>query len=250
MPRTACNGQHATDNMQPLGMVAVPCSLDDQSDEIRGLRKAPDLAQARAHTQAHAQAHARTHAPQEPARWPLGSAHLAYALQRLCSQLWWSESVFFAIAYTSAARRGLPRHTHTHTRTRARTHAHAPLPAFPTHVRLRSKPRASIAPHKKPWHHHGTAAPATSAPGLGSPLPYLHRDWAHAATSAPGLGSPLPYLHRDWAHPVHICTGTGLTPAASAPGLGSPCHICTGTGLAPATSAPGLGSPLPHLHRD
>ena len=82
-----------------------------------------------------------------------------------------------------------------------------------------------------------------------------------AATSAPGLGSPLPHLHRDWAHPGHICTGTGLTPATSAPGLGSPrphlhrdwarpCHICTGTGLTPATSAPGLGPPLPHLHRD
>ncbi len=43
-----------------------------------------------------------------------------------------------------------------------------------------------------------------------------------AATSAPGLGSPLPHLHRDWADPCHICTGTGLTPATSALGLGSP----------------------------
>ncbi len=42
------------------------------------------------------------------------------------------------------------------------------------------------------------------------------------ATSAPGLGSPMPDLHRDWARPGHICTGTGLTPATSAPGLGSP----------------------------
>ena len=42
-----------------------------------------------------------------------------------------------------------------------------------------------------------------------------------AATSAPGLGAPLPHLHRDWAHPLLICTGTGLTPATSAPGLGS-----------------------------
>jgi hypothetical protein len=33
------------------------------------------------------------------------------------------------------------------------------------------------------------------------------------ATSAPGLGSPRPYLHRDSAHPGHICTGTRLTPA-------------------------------------
>ncbi len=46
------------------------------------------------------------------------------------------------------------------------------------------------------------ARPATSAPGLGSPLPHLHRDRA-----------PLPHLHRDWARPCHICTGTGLAPA-------------------------------------
>ena len=31
-------------------------------------------------------------------------------------------------------------------------------------------------------------APATSAPGLGSPLPRLRRDW----------GSPVPHLRRDW----------------------------------------------------
>ena len=40
-----------------------------------------------------------------------------------------------------------------------------------------------------------------------------------AATSALGLGSPLPHLRRDWAHPCHICAGTGPTPATSAPGL-------------------------------
>ncbi len=51
--------------------------------------------------------------------------------------------------------------------------------------------------------------------------PHLHRDWAHPATSAPGLGSPLPHLHRD----------RGSPPPTSAPGLGPP--------LA-ATSAPGL----------
>jgi hypothetical protein len=72
---------------------------------------------------------------------------------------------------------------------------------------------------------------ATSAPGLGSPLPHLHRDRAH----------PLPHLRRDWAHPLphlrrdgahrcHICAGTGLTP----------CHICAGTELTAATFAPGL----------
>jgi hypothetical protein len=40
------------------------------------------------------------------------------------------------------------------------------------------------------------------------------------ATSAPGLGSPLPHLHRDWAHPCHISTGTRPIPATSALGLG------------------------------
>ena len=30
------------------------------------------------------------------------------------------------------------------------------------------------------------------------------------ATSAPGLGLPLPHLHLDWAHPCHICTGIGI----------------------------------------
>jgi hypothetical protein len=55
-------------------------------------------------------------------------------------------------------------------------------------------------------------APATAAPGLGSPLP----------TSAPGLGSPCHICAGTGAHPAHICTGTGLTPTSSAPGLGSP----------------------------
>jgi hypothetical protein len=71
---------------------------------------------------------------------------------------------------------------------------------------------------------------ARSVPGLGSP----------PATSAPGLGSPLPHLRRDWARPCHICAGTGLAAATSAPGLG----------LAAATSASGPGSPQPHLYRD
>jgi hypothetical protein len=56
--------------------------------------------------------------------------------------------------------------------------------------------------------HRPSVQPATSAPGLRSPLPH----------SAPGLGSPLPHLHRDFAHRCHICTGTGLTAATSAPG--------------------------------
>ena len=70
------------------------------------------------------------------------------------------------------------------------------------------------------------------------------------ATSALGLGSPLPHLRRGWAHPCHICTRTGLTPATSALGLGPPRSHSAGTGLTPATSALGLGSPLPHLHWD
>jgi hypothetical protein len=122
-------------------------------------------------------------------------------------------------------------------------------------------------------------SPATSAPGLGSPLSHLHRDWAHLShmcateraphTCAPRLGSPRTQLHHDWAHPYHICTGTyprhictatGLTPHTAASGLSSPwphlhhdwahpCHVCTGTGLDLATSAPGPGSTLPHLRR-
>ena len=65
---------------------------------------------------------------------------------------------------------------------------------------------------------------------FGACLVALHQVFFHpharvgrtAATSAPGLGSPLPHLRRDWAHPCHICARTGLTPATSAPGLGSP----------------------------
>jgi hypothetical protein len=64
--------------------------------------------------------------------------------------------------------------------------------------------------------HRPSVQPATSAPGLRSPLPH----------SAPGLGSPLPHLHRDlahryhilhrdWAHRCHICTGTGQTVGAA-----------------------------------
>ena len=34
-----------------------------------------------------------------------------------------------------------------------------------------------------------------------------------AATSAPGLGSPLPHLLRDSAHHRHICAGTGTVSA-------------------------------------
>ena len=67
------------------------------------------------------------------------------------------------------------------------------------------------------------------------------------ATSAPGLGSPVPHLHRDLARPCHICTGTGPNAAISAPGLG---HICTGYWGHPCDVCTGTGPPLPHLHRD
>ena len=101
---------------------------------------------------------------------------------------------------------------------------------------------------------------ATSAPGLGAPLP-LHRSarrrfvclfddssgsrsFSHSssrrcrgsfATTASGLRLFGPsHLHRDWAHRCNICAGTWA----------HRCHICTGTGLAAATSAPGPGSLL------
>jgi hypothetical protein len=40
--------------------------------------------------------------------------------------------------------------------------------------------------------------------------------WANPATSAPGLGSPLPRPHQDWTRPCHICTGTGGMAAGAA----------------------------------
>jgi hypothetical protein len=69
----------------------------------------------------------------------------------------------------------------------------------------------------------GCNTPATSAPGLGSPL----------SASAPVLSSLTHF---------HICAGTGLT---------HPCHICAGTGLTPplcvrrppGASAPTTGRP-------
>ena len=97
----------------------------------------------------------------------------------------------------------------------------------PSHAPRRCAPAATSASHICT----GIGlTPATSARGLGSPLPHLRRDCA----------SPLPRLRRDWAHPCHLCAGT----------VPHPCHICAGTGLTPATSAPGLGSLLPRLRRD
>jgi hypothetical protein len=108
----------------------------------------------------------------------------------------------------------------------------------------------------------------------------LYRDWAHPrhiftgtglarSTSAPGLGSRLPYLHRDRVTLCHICTGTVLTPATSASGPGwrsfhfamlssgpAPLHrfalhkSATGNGScrpSPDRSHPGLGSPPAHI---
>ena len=49
-------------------------------------------------------------------------------------------------------------------------------------------------------------------PSLISLSSFLHGGFT-PATSALGLGSPLPHLHRDWPHRCHICTGTGLTVA-------------------------------------
>ena len=49
------------------------------------------------------------------------------------------------------------------------------------------------------------------------------RTWLTLATSAPGLGSPLPDLLWDWAHPCHICTGTGPTPFPICTATGQPC---------------------------
>ena len=46
-----------------------------------------------------------------------------------------------------------------------------------------------------------------------------------SATSAPGLGSPLPHPHQDRARPARICAEAGLTTATSAPGLSSPCRL-------------------------
>jgi hypothetical protein len=62
------------------------------------------------------------------------------------------------------------------------------------------------------------------------------------ATSAPGLGSPLPHLHRDWAHPCHICTGTGRpgtctrTPPPLVPVLHTVLRLQIACCLASATS--------------
>jgi hypothetical protein len=115
-----------------------------------------------------------------------------------------------------------------------------PRGAHAVSTRCNSAPQADWRrSHRRPCGHTGCRtgcgrcctglAPATSAPGLGSPLPHLRRDWAHPShiragtgltppTSAPGLGPSLPHLRRDWAHPcphlrrdwarpAHICAG-------------------------------------------
>jgi hypothetical protein len=49
-----------------------------------------------------------------------------------------------------------------------------------------------------------------------------------AATSAPGLGSPVPNFHREGLASASFCAGTGCKP---------PTHICAGTGQANAIAA-------------
>ncbi len=132
-------------------------------------------------------------------------------------------------------------HKHGRTNTQAQTHAHM-FAHTCTHTRTHTQPhtqthtyehtRTHGCTHTQKWTdrrfiagtsrtsdtlrnrcaerprrcHIGTGTgltPATSAPGLGSPLPtsaprqglslpHRHRDWAH----------PCPHLHRDWAHPL------------------------------------------------
>jgi hypothetical protein len=71
-------------------------------------------------------------------------------------------------------------------------------------------------------HDSAFGAPPLSPPRspILAPLPHLQRDWAHRppfritgtglapATSAPGLGSPPPHLHRDWARPASLAPRT------------------------------------------
>ena len=85
--------------------------------------------------------------------------------------------------------------------------------------------------------------PATSAPGLGSPMPRLHRDWAQRCHICTGtgphlprlLGSPLPRLHRDWPTAATSAPGLGLRAARSAPA--SPTRRIW-SGLCDASSTP------------
>jgi hypothetical protein len=120
------------------------------------------------------------------------------------------------------------------TRRRQCCPAAAQLPRFPVResgsARVQRKGAAVRRGERRRRSHRDP--PVCRAWSFGSrPWCHPHRDWAHPshictgtgltpATSAPGLGSPVPHLHRDWAHPCHICCGTGLTP----------CYICTGTG--------------------
>jgi hypothetical protein len=128
--------------------------------------------------------------------------------------------------------------------------------------------------------------PCHDCTGTGS-CPHLHRDWAHpchictgtgltpttSATSASGLGAPLPHLHWDRpftqfdpqkriAHyyallnaavPSCIPCSCSVLPATSATGLGSlPPHLphLHRDWAHPHPIRLGLGSPHPHLHRD
>ena len=100
----------------------------------------------------------------------------------------------------------------------------APARAFRSRKRARAAPAslggAGVSQKRIRWAHPshictGTGlAPATSAPGPGSPLPHLHRDGAHPSHT--GTWAPVLGLHRDWFHPSPRLRRD----------CGSPLHIC------------------------
>ena len=79
------------------------------------------------------------------------------------------------------------------------SHPHPPRPRLSLHH------AAPSLPHYRDWAHPsritGTGLTPLALPGLGSPLPH-YRDRARPATSAPGLASPLPCLH--WNHRLRV----------------------------------------------
>ena len=116
--------------------------------------------------------------------------------------------------------------------------------------RPRRAKRSATAP-TRPRHAQTRPSPAPPAPRLPSPhgskrcearsiaaAKVAHAAECGRASSAPGLGSPLPHLRRDWPHPCRHARHT-------APGLGSSStHILMETWLARSSRAlPGLGHP-------
>jgi hypothetical protein len=116
-------------------------------------------------------------------------------------------------------------------------HPSQPNGAHAGRCRSRERQRRQIASHHRPRRcvaHRSAARRSRWARSVRRSLraAHRHRDSAHLhhtgiragtrlgpATSALGLGSPLPHLRWDWAHPHHIDTGTRLIPATSALGL-------------------------------